>query len=101
MIGVAASIARRFRRIDVSPTTLESLAERVEAIERIVARLDTALTIDRLDRARRAVETEQPAQQPMTFAERYKDVIGKVEGLPEDAASNVDFYLRNGLPKLP
>lgn len=33
-----------------------------------------------------------------TLAERLASVIGKAEGLPEDAAENVDHYLY-GLPK--
>jgi len=33
-----------------------------------------------------------------SFAERYASVIGKAQGLPEDAAENIDHYLY-GLPK--
>jgi len=33
-----------------------------------------------------------------SFAERYASVIGKAEGLPEDAAENHDHYLY-GTPK--
>ena len=34
----------------------------------------------------------------MSFVERYRAVIGKADGLPTDAASNVDHYLY-GHPK--
>jgi hypothetical protein len=37
-------------------------------------------------------------ERELTFAERYAFFIGKVEGLPEDAATNVDHYLY-GHPK--
>jgi hypothetical protein len=38
------------------------------------------------------------ADAPTTLWEHYKDVIGKAEGLPADAATNVDHYLY-GHPK--
>ena len=52
------------------------------------------------------VEVQAPAetlpeeQRKTTFYERYKDVIGCLDGLPEDAALNVDHYLY-GHPKRP
>ena len=39
----------------------------------------------------------QPEELP-TLYERFKDVIGKAEGLPPDMAENHDHYL-HGLPK--
>lgn len=44
------------------------------------------------------VNVEPLPAQPTTLAERFKDVIGKAAGLPEDAAENVDHYLY-GTPK--
>ncbi len=49
------------------------------------------------------VRVEFPRQQPpgvgaSSFLERYAEVIGKAEGLPNDAAKNHDHYLY-GSPK--
>ena len=43
-------------------------------------------------------ETETRTQKSASFKERYATVIGKAEGLPEDAAENHDHYLY-GVPK--
>ncbi len=37
-------------------------------------------------------------QEPPTWAEVFKDVIGKAEGLPSDSSTNHDHYLY-GTPK--
>jgi hypothetical protein len=50
-----------------------------------------------------ATSVEEPASddsQEQSLAERYAEFIGIVEGLPEDAAKNVDHYLY-GTPKNP
>jgi hypothetical protein len=39
-----------------------------------------------------APEEKQPV--PLSFAERFADVMGKAQSLPEDAAENHDHYLR-------
>ena len=46
------------------------------------------------------VDFDTPAahQRPQSFRQRYAEVIGKAEGLPEDAAANHDHYLY-GAPK--
>lgn len=43
-------------------------------------------------------ETKTLAQKSASFKERYAAVIGKAQGLPEDAAENHDHYLY-GVPK--
>ena len=43
------------------------------------------------------VETME-GQPPKTLAERFKDVIGKAEGMPADFAENHDHYI-HGDPK--
>ena len=40
----------------------------------------------------------EPAPEKPTWAEVFKDVIGKAKGLPSDAARNHDHYLY-GTPK--
>jgi len=40
----------------------------------------------------------RPKAKPLSFYERYKDVIGKGKGLPSDLAKNHDHYL-HGRPK--
>jgi hypothetical protein len=46
-----------------------------------------------------AVRVEVVAESaPRTLAERFKNVIGKAEGLPPDFAQNHDHYL-HGAPK--
>lgn len=45
----------------------------------------------------RPVRQKEPQPIPSLY-ERLKNVIGKAEGLPEDAARNIDHYLY-GLPK--
>lgn len=46
------------------------------------------------------IERTMKAEQlvPLSFAERFADVMGKAQGLPGDAAENHDHYLY-GLPK--
>ena len=39
-----------------------------------------------------------PDQLPPTWAEVFKDITGKAEGLPVDMARNLDHYL-HGAPK--
>ena len=39
-----------------------------------------------------------PSSRPLTWAERFKDVIGTVDDLPTDMAKNHDHYL-HGAPK--
>jgi len=43
------------------------------------------------------VELVEPTLRP-TLAERFRDVIGKAQGLPSDMAENHDHYL-HGAPK--
>lgn len=71
--------------------TLESLAERVNELELQVAQLSTKVGVP---------PPKQPAGEQRSFVERYRNVIGKAPGLPEDAAANVDHYLY-GHPKQP
>lgn len=40
----------------------------------------------------------QPLEEGPTWAEVFKDIIGKAEGLPSDFARNHDHYL-HGAPK--
>jgi len=44
------------------------------------------------------VSPVSPAEAIPTVAERYKDIIGILDGLPPDASVNHDFYLY-GAPK--
>ncbi len=41
---------------------------------------------------------ESEAVQMLTFGERFAEVLGKAEGLPEDASEHHDHYLY-GVPK--
>lgn len=43
------------------------------------------------------VELLEPSKRP-TLADRFRDVIGKAQGLPSDLAENHDHYL-HGVPK--
>jgi hypothetical protein len=43
-------------------------------------------------------QSTKPKTPPKSFAERYKDFIGKAKGLPPDFSVNLDHYLY-GLPK--
>jgi len=52
----------------------------------------------RVEAPQAAAETPPGGEREPTFAERYAFFIGKVEGLPNDAARNVDHYLY-GHPK--
>jgi hypothetical protein len=45
-----------------------------------------------------ASQPESGEDSPLTFAERFAEVMGKAESLSEDAAENHDHYLY-GLPK--
>ena len=47
--------------------------------------------------ARVRVEPEEPTREP-TLAERLKDVVGILEGLPPDFAAQHDHYI-HGTPK--
>jgi len=46
----------------------------------------------------RVVEVPPVASQSPTWGEVFKDLIGAVEGLPEDMAENHDHYI-HGSPK--
>ena len=40
-----------------------------------------------------------PSSRPLTWAERFKDVIGTVDDLPTDMAKNHDHYLHGAHKK--
>jgi hypothetical protein len=56
--------------------------------------LDNATTLPEGTRVR--IEPIPPA--PPTFADKFKDVIGKATSLPEDMAAQHDHYI-HGTPK--
>jgi len=45
-----------------------------------------------------AVRISQLDSRPSLW-DRLGDVVGKADGLPADASTRVDYYLRHGVPK--
>ena len=67
-------------------------------IERGVAVLDEAADLKDGTRVRIEIAADEGQPVGRTLAERLAPIIGKVQGLPEDAAENHDHYLY-GLPR--
>jgi hypothetical protein len=67
-------------------------------IERGVAVLDEAADLKDGTRVRIEIAADEGQPVGRTLAERLASIIGKAQGLPEDAAENHDHYLY-GLPK--